>query len=183
MDGLRQRLRPLHPDELDPGQRQLYDAVVGGPRGRTAHPPVDDQGRLRGPFAAMLLSPPVGEALQGLGAALRFGSALTDRAREIATLLVAAHCDSAYEWAAHSALGRRAGLSDAEIATLRTGSAAFDDATEDVVARATSTLLDSGDLPDALYAEADQVLGPAAVFDLVTLVGTRNTASTSASSR
>jgi 4-carboxymuconolactone decarboxylase len=66
----------------------------------------------------MLLSPSVGEPLQALGAALRYRSGLTDRAREIATLLVADRCRSAYEWSSHVVHARRAGLTDAEIASL-----------------------------------------------------------------
>lgn len=169
-DGAARLPRP-RPDELDPAQRRLYDAIVSGPRARTANPPVDEDGRLRGPFAAMLLSPVVGEALQGLGAALRFGSALSDRAREIATLLVARYCDSAYEWAAHSVLARGAGLTEDEIDALRSGRPEFDDDVEDLVARAAAAVLADGDLPDPLYAEAERVLGPGGIFDLVTLVG------------
>lgn len=155
------------PAELDPDQRRLYDAIVGGPRGG----PVDSAGRLQGPFGPMLLSPAVGEPLQALGAALRYQSALPARAREIATLLVAHHCDSAYEWAAHATHGRAAGLSEAEIASLRTSSPEVVGHVERVVARATRSLLDTGDLPDALRQEAADVLGPAPTFDLVALVG------------
>ena len=68
------RLPQLTPAELPVEQRRLYDAIVGGPR--AAGPQLfelsDEQGRLNGPFGAMLLSPPVGGALQSLGAAIRY---------------------------------------------------------------------------------------------------------------
>ena len=44
---------------------------------------VDDQGRLQGPFNAMLFHPAIGMALQELGRALRFSGELPPRAREI----------------------------------------------------------------------------------------------------
>ena len=54
------RLPHLRPDELDVEQRNLYDTINQGPR-RSAQPGlsspvglVDDEGRLQGPFNAML---------------------------------------------------------------------------------------------------------------------------------
>ncbi|MCW2719807.1 MAG: 4-carboxymuconolactone decarboxylase [Pseudonocardiales bacterium] len=164
------RLERLRPDELDADQRRLYEEIVGGPRSVSGSL-VDEAGGLGGPFNAMLLSPPVGDAVQALGAALRYRSALPDRAREMATLLVAHHCSSAYEWTAHEEHGRRAGLSDEEIASLRTARPMAADDVESAVVRCTRALLDTGDLDDALYAEAVAVLGRATVFELVTLVG------------
>src|SRR4051812_13535384 len=52
-----------------PGQRRVSDPVVGGPRGGSGDR-ADGSGALRGPFGPMLLSPPIGDALQALGAAL-----------------------------------------------------------------------------------------------------------------
>ena len=59
------------PDELDEPRRAVYDAIAGGPRaaGPQAFRLTDDDGRLEGPFNAMLVSPGVGLALQELGAA------------------------------------------------------------------------------------------------------------------
>jgi 4-carboxymuconolactone decarboxylase len=167
MTGSAARSRQPLPDELGPEQRRLYDAIVGGPRSG----PVGEDGRLRGPFGPMLLSPTVGDPLQALGAALRYRSTLSGRAREIATLLVAHRCDSAYEWAAHAVHGRAAGLTDSEIAALLTADPAPADEVEAVVVRATVSLLDDGDLPDPLYADAERLLGVSGLFDLVTLVG------------
>ncbi|MFC4943004.1 carboxymuconolactone decarboxylase family protein [Pseudonocardia sp. GCM10023141] len=161
------RTRQPLPAELEPEQRRLYDAIVSGPRSGIA----DADGRLRGPFGPMLLSPAVGDPLQALGAALRYRSALPARAREIATLLVAHRCDSAYEWAAHVTHGRAAGLSDSEIASLRTAEPAVTDEVEIVVVRVTTSLLDGGDLPEPLVVDAERLLGPGTLFDLVTLVG------------
>jgi 4-carboxymuconolactone decarboxylase len=164
----------LVPAALDEAQREVYDAVTGGPRaqGPALFRLVDDDGALEGPFNAFLLQPGVGMALQALGAAVRYETTFSDRAREIAILVVAGHRDSAFEWYAHEAVGRHAGLTDAELQALREhDDDAFPDATERVVARTTRRLLADGDLDDEAFAEATDALGLPQVFELLTLVG------------
>ncbi|CND97373.1 carboxymuconolactone decarboxylase [Mycobacterium tuberculosis] len=168
------RLPLLLPGSLSDEQRAVYEAVTGGPRaeGRTPFGLADDIGRLHGPFNAMLYSPSVGLPLQDLGAALRFRTAFTKREREIATLVVAAHARSDYEWYAHERIGRRHGLSEAEIDALRAGRAPLlGDVRERVVHEAARQLATEGDLADAVFTEAVATLGRAAVVELVTLVG------------
>ncbi|WP_242893431.1 carboxymuconolactone decarboxylase family protein [Actinomadura litoris] len=168
------RLPLLFPGSLGDEQRAVYEAVTGGPRAarRPAFRFVDDAGRLLGPFNAMLYSPSVGLPLQDLGAALRFHTAFTEREREIATLVVAAHLRSDFEWYAHERTGRRAGLGEDEMATLREGRAPlFADVRERVVYEAVRQLAAERDLGDAVFTEAVATLGRAAVVELVTLVG------------
>ncbi|GAA1815797.1 MULTISPECIES: carboxymuconolactone decarboxylase family protein [Actinomadura] len=169
------RLPLLLPGSLSDEQRAVYEAVTGGPRAEGRTPPfgmADDIGRLHGPFNAMLYSPSVGLPLQDLGAALRFRTAFTKREREIATLVVAAHARSDYEWYAHERIGRRHGLTDAEIDALRDGRAPLlGDVRERVVHEAARQLATEGDLADAVFTEAVATLGRAAVVELVTLVG------------
>jgi 4-carboxymuconolactone decarboxylase len=92
------RLGPLTTDQLDDDQIAVFEAIASGPRsrGKQAQSLIDPDGALVGPFNAMLLSGPVGMAVQGLGSALRFGTALSDRERELAILLVAADWRSAF---------------------------------------------------------------------------------------
>jgi 4-carboxymuconolactone decarboxylase len=170
---MQERLAPLRPEQLDSDQRRLYDTIVGGPRGTNGQgsSPVGSDGSLNGPFNAMLLSPDLGQAVQALGAVIRYSSTLTARSREIAILLVAHHCHSAYEWAAHSRHGRQAGLTDAEIESLTGEDPEFADRKETTVARGAVHLLRSGTLPDDVYRASVEILGSAQVFELVTLVG------------
>ncbi|HEX3648942.1 MAG TPA: carboxymuconolactone decarboxylase family protein, partial [Pseudonocardiaceae bacterium] len=84
------RIPRLPPAELDDEQQRLYASITDGPRARNAFGMVDGNGALGGPFNAMLLHPPIGDPLQRLGAAIRYGSTLSDRAREMAILMVAA---------------------------------------------------------------------------------------------
>lgn len=167
------RLPGFTPDQLDPAQRALYDAIANGPRrqGTRSAALVDEAGRLAGPFNAMLLSPNIGERVQALGAALRYASTMTGRAREIATLIVARDADGRYEWQAHAALGRAAGLEDGEIEAIKAGTWSFADATEQTVAEVTREVLDQGDLTDTRYAEVAATLGEATLFELLTLIG------------
>jgi 4-carboxymuconolactone decarboxylase len=167
------RLGKLQVADLDADQRALYDAIAGGPRatgGRFAL--VDADGALEGPFNAMLLHPPIGQALQALGSAVRYRSTLTDRAREIAVLVVAAVWDSAFERRAHEAVGRSVGLSEAELVALAERRIeALTDQHEHLVARVTLALAARQDLADDEFRAARDALGMPALFELTTLVG------------
>jgi len=167
------RLPKFEPPALDTEQRSLYDAIAGGRRaqGPQLFRLADADGRLEGPFNAFLLQPRLGSALQALGASVRYDTGLDDRCREIAILVVAAHWRSDFEWHAHEAVGRAAGLGDAELAALREGRHAELAGRESVVARTAAALVTRGDLDDAEYGEAVGHLGPAGLFELLTLVG------------
>jgi len=167
------RLDVLTPAELSPEQRALYDEIVGGPR--AAGPGLltaDGSGGLIGPFNAMLYAPGVGHALQALGAAVRYRTALPDRIREIAVLAVAAAWRSDFELYAHEALARAAGVTDAEIEALRAGGEVpLRDEVERAALGVVRALLLKRDLDEAGYRAARDTLGEAALVELSTLVG------------
>ena len=167
------RIGKLEPASLDEEQRSLYDAIAGGRRaqGPQLFRLVDDRGRLEGPFNAFLLQPRLGSALQALGSSVRYDTGLDDRCREIAILVVAAHWRSDFEWYAHEAVARSAGLDDAELAAVREGRHAALTGREAVVVRTVVALVERGDLDDAEYLEAVEVVGTAGLFELLTLVG------------
>jgi 4-carboxymuconolactone decarboxylase len=167
------RLAKLHPQTLDAAQREVYDAIAGGRRaaGPTLFQLVDEDGGLEGPFNAFLLQPRVGDAMQALGAAIRYETALSDRAREIAVLVVAAHWGASYAQYAHEAIGRHAGLTETELAAVREGRWDTFDGVERVVAVTAHRLAADGDLDDAAYAQAVEALGQPGLFELLTLVG------------
>jgi 4-carboxymuconolactone decarboxylase len=168
------RLPQLRPEELTGEQRAVYDAIAGGPRaaGPQLFQLADAEGRLNGPFGVMLHSPAVGGALQELGTAIRYRSVLGDRLREIAILAVAAHWSSEFEQYAHEPLGRRAGLTDAELAALATGAPLdLEDPAEAAGLRMVRALLEQADLADEEYAEAQRALGEQALVELTVLVG------------
>lgn len=166
------RSNSLRPDQMEPDQKKLYEAITQGTRaqGLQHFALTDDQGRLNGPFGDFLLSPSVGMALQGLGAALRYETELPARARELAILLVAARHHSTFERESHEAIARALGFSCAELNAIRREDVTPFDGVESLVGRTVLALLD-GDLGDCAWYVAEDVLGQRMVFELVTLVG------------
>lgn len=99
------------PTQMSPAQRQAYDIIASGPRGTVPSP-----------FLAMLDAPALAEAIQGVGAAIRYYGVLPDRLREIAILAAAAAGGSGYEWAHHDRIAARLGLAPAERQAVLDGS-------------------------------------------------------------
>lgn len=168
------RLPLLRPDDLTPAQRALYDKLITGKRatGNRAFPLTDGEGRLQGPFNAMLLNPDLGDALQAVGVAVRYATSLTPRQRELATLTVAASESSPYEWAAHSHLGTTAGLTALQLEAIRTHAPLdLPDPTEQAVLNAARELTRTGNLSDITFAATRDILGLTILYEVITLVG------------
>jgi 4-carboxymuconolactone decarboxylase len=166
------RIARPRPDELTAEQRRVYQAITTGPRarGRRAFPLHDADGRLRGPFNAMLLSPEVGYPLQELGAALRHRGKLSPRARELVILTVANTLNSHFERQSHEAVGRQIGLTDHEITTLRNGQLPeLANPIETNALRAARHLLGRVPIDDNIY--RDLGLEPEILFEVTVLVG------------
>ena len=168
------RLAAVRPEEATPEQRELFDAITGGERGRSR--PVesflDARGGLAGPFNAWLHRPDIGRIVQRLGERLRYCGALPGAAREIAILRVGAKWMAEYEWWAHAAIGRREGVSEATLDALRRGERPLlSDPVERAACEVTAALLDTGRVEPALYDEARAQLGDGGLVELVTLAG------------
>jgi alkylhydroperoxidase family enzyme len=161
------------PGDLDPVARSVYDAIASGPRARGPRyfRLTDPEGRLEGPFNAMVIAPAVGLALQSLGAALRYGSGLPDRSREVAILAVAAELGSDFEWYAHAPIARALGIPDEALAAIRDGGTTGLPADEDLVLAAARALLRTDTLPDDLLEAVLAALGPTGLVELTVLVG------------
>jgi 4-carboxymuconolactone decarboxylase len=167
------RRQPVPPSRLEGDALALYEKITTGPRamGPQHFPLTRPDGSLTGPFDAFLLNPQLGEALQALGAAIRYDGALPPRAREIAILTVAAAWDSAFEQDAHESVGRSVGLAGDELSALRERRLPeLDDPVERVCAQVALALTE-GDVDDDLWKDAVRTLGEAAIFELTTLVG------------
>ncbi|GAA1999392.1 carboxymuconolactone decarboxylase family protein [Microbacterium ulmi] len=129
----------IHPSELDPDQRALYERIVGGPRAGSPAGLLAADGRLQGPFGLMLLSPEVGHPLQELGAAIRFRSSLDDLMRESVILAVAVERKSEFEWHVHSRVSEALGIDPLVVAAIgRRDDAALPDHLRPVVRMARS---------------------------------------------
>jgi 4-carboxymuconolactone decarboxylase len=168
------RVPRLRPEQLNDEQRQLYEELLRGPRGkgRQLFALADADGVLTGPFNAMLTSPRVGTALQRLGAALRYQTELPDQVRELVILVVAAHLGCEFEWHAHEALARHYGIDSDVIAALR--SSRLPRLTDEVQCAAhdlSVALLRGEDIPDERYGAMASTLGASGVFDVSAIVG------------
>jgi 4-carboxymuconolactone decarboxylase len=172
------RLHHLRPDELTTEQRELYDVLTTGSRQQVTRAVpmavrmIDDEGRLLGPFNALLHHPHLGTAVQEVSRRLRFEGVLTTRQREIVILHVAASQRSPYEWGAHEAIALDAGLARSEVDAVARGEpVAFVDPTEDAAAALARSLIATGDADDALFERAREALGEQGIIEVSTTVG------------
>lgn len=106
------RLPAIPEDQMSSAQRELYDAIRSGPRGKVGG---------GGPFAVWLHAPAFGQHAQKLGAHVRYRTALSPRLLEFAILVTARLWRAHYEWYAHAPHAEKAGVKPATIADLRAG--------------------------------------------------------------
>jgi 4-carboxymuconolactone decarboxylase len=155
------RLDDLNLEELSAEQRRVYDAIVSGPRGA-----------VRGPLRVWLQSPALADRAQALGAFCRFSTTLPPRLTELAILVTGAYWRARFEWHAHAPLALKAGLDPDAIEAIRTGRtpqwAHEDDAAVYAFAHA---LTWTRQVPDAIYARVQQILGVTALIELVGILG------------
>jgi len=155
------RLPPIPDAALTPAQRAAAEELTAGPRGKLA-----------GPFVPLLRSPELMARVQKVGEYLRFESALPDRIKELAILVVAHHWGQGYEWSFHLPLALKAGVTreTAEAITEGRGPAAL--IREEAAAYALlEQLLTTRQADDEVYAAALDAFGEAGVVDLVAFGG------------
>lgn len=165
-------LRPIARDELTDQQRPLYESIIGGRRtiGSLVSLTRED-GALAGPFDPILRTPAIGTAVSQLGLALRNEAELPRRVNEAAILTTAAHWDAAFEWYAHEAIVRDAGLiADEDITAIR-GHRAPDDDEIALAWRAAEAVLEGRRLPEELTGEVVAAWGERGLVELCVLVG------------
>src|SRR5688500_11965892 len=68
------------------------------------------RGNVRGPFSVLMHSPEVAGRTAHLGTFVRFESSLPPAIRELTVMTAARESECAYEWAAHAAAARDAGV-------------------------------------------------------------------------
>ena len=166
------------PHELSVEQQRLYDQIRHGPRGAgTAFAMTDERDRLVGPYGAMLLSPPIGQALQALGEVCRFATSLTARQVELVILAVADFRTSAFIRYAHRRIAAQIGFSSQELDRHHDGELDATDGGDGVEAsqrRLTLRLLRRTQLTDAEFAAFDAELGATALMEICAIIGYYN---------
>jgi len=163
------RLRPLSYEMLDSAQREMWDAIAAGPRAQTA---VREEGHLTGPFDVLLRSPDIGLAVSELGARLRYGSSLDQYDTELVIVTVAGHWRARFAWLRHVDYAKRAGIDDAIVAEIGSGSTPNLTRERDrVIYSLVRGLLAHGRVSDQDYSRARVILGERSLVDLVVLTG------------
>ena len=179
--GLGGRLALLDPKGLTGAGRATYDAidekmvpwaVKAGFKAKTP------DGKLIGPFNSILLSPEITDSFLALQDVEQKHTTLSDRVRQVVILTVGAVWACDYERYAHSAVARKAGLSDAAIKALVDDEPAADlDEKEQCAQRFTRRLTAQHQIDDDLYAETDAAFGPQGIVDIIYLAGCYHTVS------
>src|SRR6266850_5553815 len=104
------RMPPIAADKLTDAQKKAIEEFRAA---RSAE--------LSGPFIPLLRSPEVMSRARAMGDYLRFRSVLPPRLSEFVILLTARQWTQNYEWNAHAALARQAGVSPDVIAAIADG--------------------------------------------------------------
>lgn len=98
------RIPLIDPDNLTAEQREVYDRVVSGPRGR-----------VQGPLLAALHRPELADKWQQFGEILRYRTSLPARFSEIAILVTAVRWRCELEWHLHTGFALTAGVTQVVI--------------------------------------------------------------------
>ncbi len=156
------RLKELMPADMTPEQKRVAESIQSGPRGSG----------LRGPFNALLRSPDLCDVVQKVGAYIRFSSSIPAKLNELAIIITGRHWTAQYEFYAHRKLALEAGLRP-EIADAVAEGRRPDgmDPDETLVYEFATSLLKTGEMPDALYKRASDRFGERGVMDLTGACG------------
>lgn len=154
---------------LDEGQRALWDELTLGPRGFYTGGP--EAQRLPDLYNAWLQFPELGEAMLRLGDALRAGSELSGRLRELVVLTTSAMYGAQVEFDFHIPFARGEGLSDELIEAINRGDVPpFADDTERAVFEANVQLLRTGRLAESTCEALVAAIGHKGLMQLVAAV-------------
>lgn len=169
------RLPLLTPDALDPEQKKVYDRMMveqvpwAAKAGFEAATP---DGRLLGPFNALLYAPEVGQAYLDYFTQEKQHTSLTERVHEIVILAVGAAWNSAYELYAHEGVAKSVGLPEDAVRLLATGQVpgGLSEAEESAYLF-THQLAAERRVDPETYARAKAAFGDKGLVDIVLLVG------------
>lgn len=155
------RISPPDINSLSNEQRIVFDKIVSGPRGA-----------VRGPLAVWLNRPGLADKAQALGQYCRYDSSLSPLLSELAILVTARVWDATFEWQAHVIYAQKAGLAQSVIDDLALDKEpVFETTQETVVYHVARDLNINRKLSNALYKQAEDVLGKDRLIDLIGVLG------------
>jgi 4-carboxymuconolactone decarboxylase len=127
-------------------------------------------GQMIRPFAAMIHRPEIARAAADLGAVIRYQSTLSDHDREVVICTTAVERDCPFEWESHLPIARAAGVAEATLAQVESGSA-VDDPDDAVLVDFTRDLCRAGKVGETRFEQARRRLGEEGVVELAAIIG------------
>ncbi len=166
------RLPLLKTSELNLAQKALRETMSGmlAWAAKSGFAAETEDGELLGPFNAFLYSPEIATGQFAYQLAEAKSTSLSKQIREVVILTVGAVWGAAYEEYAHRVVGKKVGISPADLDLLAAGKPPAELGAEAIVAqRFTYTLTKDRRVPDDLYAEAMSAFGAKGVVDMIHL--------------
>ncbi len=155
------RLSPLPADQWDDAARHAVSGMLPEERRNPR-----DAGNL---LATLVRHPKLTRAFLRFSSYLLYGSTLPPRIREQVILRVAHRRDCDYEWLHHVTIGKREGLSDADIDALRSGTP--DDEFDRAVVAAVDELDEKTNLSEQTWTALSERLDEQQRMDLIFTIG------------
>jgi 4-carboxymuconolactone decarboxylase len=153
------RIPPLEPREWTPEQRKRFDPNGTGQRAANV-------------FVTFVRNPPADRARGPINQHILNSTTLSVRQRETLLMRIGVLCRSEYEWAAHSRLGRRAGMTDADVARIVAGpDSDGGEPLEIALIRATDELYRDNRVSDDTWAALAKGLDTKQLLDVLIAVG------------
>ena len=168
------RLPNIAPADLTAEQKPVYDAWKEAAdeylRGFVTSQP---DGKMIGPFNAMIHFPQQGRATVELFRSLAASTKLPASAREVVVLATGAKTGSIYEMYSHEALAPKRGLDESKVRTIISGNRPNDLTEAEGIAYDVTTVLNNGhQVPESLYKAAVQAFGIEGVAEIAWNMGT-----------
>lgn len=155
------RIPLLAVEDMSPEQRQVYDAVVSGPRGQ-----------MIGPLRAAIHSPELATLWSRFGEFLRYRTSLPPRLNELAIVVTGRRWTSQVEWWVHARACVAAGMRQEVVDAIGALSPpVFDDLAELDVYEFAIALQQTGEVPAATYDAVQRRWGTRGVVELGAVIG------------
>ncbi len=155
------RIAMIDPQRLSDSQQLVYDKIVAGARGSVV-----------GPLRVALHSPELADRWSALGEFLRFNSSLPKTESELAIIVTGRYWNSQVEWSIHAGIALECGVPQDVVEAIRRGRApVFEDRVQALVYEFTRSLLEFGQVEDAVYQALYQLKDEKYLVELTALVG------------
>jgi 4-carboxymuconolactone decarboxylase len=122
-------------------------------------------------FQTFVRNPPADRVRGAINNHVNSRSTLSPRQRELLLMRIGVLCRSEYEYAAHNRVGRRAGMTDADIARILQGPGSGGDPLEDALLRATDELHERTIISMETWKALASGLDTRQLFDVMIAVG------------